>query len=247
MTARWGEDRAAQRRVTPLRALDLVLEPGGWPEAEPHRAAIDAHFARRRAENPSLWNGSLLLLRHSRRVGDLLQGAFRQTDFASFLWWREVMDWRDLGMVNAFSMAALEGADGAFVLGVMGAHTSVPGSTYFPGGTPDLDDVADGARVDLAGSALRELAEETGLTAGDVARDGGFLAVYDGPRIAFMRRLVFAESGEDLAARIRTFLAAEREPELADVVVVRGERDITPRVAPFAVAYMRARWAADSR
>lgn len=248
MAAGWGTEAGPGRRIAPVAALDFGLEPGGWPEAEPHRAEIAAHFAARAAGNPSLWNGALLLLRAgSLSEGEVVRGAFRQTDFASFLWWREAMGWRDLGMVNAFALAAIEGADGAFVLGVMGAHTSVPGSAYFPGGTPDPDDVVAGGRVDLAASALRELREETGLSAADVAHDGGFIAVHDGPRLAFLRRLVFAESGEALAARIRAFLAAEREPELADVIVVRGARDITPRVAPFAEAYMRARWAADGR
>lgn len=237
----------AERRIAPVRALDLVLEPGGWPEAEPHRGEIEAHFAARRAANPALWNGALLLLRRHALVDGVFSGAFRQTDFAAFLWWREVMEWRDLGLVNAFALAAIEGADGAFVLGVMGPKTAVPGQTYFPGGTPDLSDVADGGRVDLDGQAMRELAEETGLEPRDVARDEGFVALYDGPRIAFMRRLVFAETGEELAGRIRGFLAAEREPELEDVLVVREERDITPRVVPFAAAYIRARWAAGRR
>lgn len=247
MAAGPGAEERAERRIVPVAGHDLVLEPGGWPEAEPHRAEIEAHYVVRSAANPALWNGALLLLRRHAWAGGVFTGAFRQTDFATFLWWREVTGWRDLGMVNAFALAAIEGSDGAFVLGVMGPHTAVPGQTYFPGGTPDLSDVVDAGRVDLDGQAMRELAEETGLKARDVARDAGFVAVYDGPRIAFMRRLVFPENGEALAARIRAFLAAERQPELQDVLVVRSERDITPRVQPFALAYMRAQWAAGGR
>lgn len=243
MAEGWGDTSASDLRLAPVRKLDLRLEPGGWPEVAPHRAEIEAHYAARSAANPNLWNGPLLLLRAWRFEAGVLSGTFRQTDFASFLWWREVMDWRPMGLVNAFALAAMEGSDGGFVLGVMGPHTAVPGRTYFPGGTPDLSDVTDGDKVDLEGSAYRELTEETGLTAADVAHDGGFTAVFDGPRIALLRRLVFAEPAEALAARVRRFLAKEALPELQDMVVMRGEADVTQRTAPFVLAYMRARWA----
>lgn len=238
----WGA-HGAPLRIAPVRRLDLVIEPGGWPEADARRGEVESHFAARAAANPSLWNGPVLLLRGHAFADGALTGAFRQTDFASFLWWRD-LGWPDFGMVNAFALAALEGSDGGFVLGVMGAETSMAGRIYFPGGTPDLDDVtADGA-VDLAGSALRELAEETGLSAADIAADHGFHAVFDGPRIALLRRLVFPEPAEELAARIRGFLRSEEAPELADVAVVRSEADLSERIAPFAVAYMRRRWQA---
>jgi len=60
--------------------------------------------------------------------------------------------------------------------------------------------------------------------------------------VALLRRLVFAAPAEALAIRIRAFLAGEDRPELEDVAVVHGEADLTDRMAPFAVAYMRQRW-----
>lgn len=239
----WGDIDAKDRRIAPVRALDFRLEQGGWPEARPFAAEIADHYARRNLENPRLWNGAIFLLRDHHFGDGVLSGAFRQTDFATFTWWREVMDWRDLGMVNAFALAAIEGSDGGFVLGVMGAHTAVPGRTYFPGGTPDPSDLADGDAVDLEGSVMRELEEETGLTKADVGQDAGFTAIFDGPRIALLRRLVFPEPADALARRIRGFLIRERLPELQDVVVVRSESDIPAHTAPFALAYMRSRWA----
>lgn len=236
----WGP--AAGMSLHPVAALDLRLEAGGWPELAGRAGDIAAHFACRQKENPALWNGPVLLMRRQFRLSQgVLSGRFRQSDFATFLWWRDA-GWQDLGFVNAFSLAAMEGSDGGFVLGVMGAHTSMAGRIYFPGGTPDPGDVTADGSVDLTGSVFRELEEETSLTAADVAVDDGFTAVCDGPRVALLRRLVFAVPAEALARRIRGFLASEDRPELADVAVVRGEADLTDRIAPFAVAYMRQRW-----
>ena len=237
----WGP-AAARMHIQPLAALDLRLEAGGWPGLDAQAGDIAAHFARRQKDNPALWNGPVLLMRRDFSLAQgMLCGRFRRSDFATFLWWRDA-GWPDIGMVNAFALAAMEGSDGGFVLGVMGAHTSMAGHIYFPGGTPDPDDVTADGRVDLSGSVFRELQEETGLAAADVAADGGFTVVCDGPRVALLRRLVFAEPAEMLATRIRGFLSREARPELADVAVVRGEADLTDRIAPFAVAYMRQRW-----
>ncbi len=235
----WDEEG---RRIVPVRALDFVLEPGGWPELEPQRAEIDSYFAARVAANPHLWNGAVLMLRHSHLDDGVLRGTFRRTDFASFLWWK-AQGWMNMGLRNAFSLAALEGSDGGFVLGVMGPQTSAAGQIFFPCGTPDLSDITPDGRVDLAASALRELAEETGLLPGDIAQDHGLMAVYDGPRLALLRQLVFSEPAEELATRIRSFLARENLPELSDVVVVHREQDMLPAIAPFAADYIRARWA----
>ena len=95
-------------------------------------------------------------------TGDRLRASYFETDFASFLAWR---DWGfpDRDVFNGFGMGALRCSDGAFLLGEMADHTANAGRIYFPAGTPDLDDVKLGA-VDIAGSIAREIEEETGLT-----------------------------------------------------------------------------------
>lgn len=237
----WGPSE--DRRAAPVLSVSLTLEPGGWPEADARRTEVEAHFAAQQAANPHLWNGDILLLREHSLVDGRLDGRVRRTDFAAFLWWR-AQGWPDLGMVNVFALAALEGADGAFLMGVMGAHTSSAGRIYFPGGTPDLSDLTADGRLDLDASVWRELREETGLTAADIARDAGLTAVVDGPRLALLRRLVLPGPAEDTARRIRAFLGRDDLPELSDIAVIHSERDITPQMAPFAVAYMRHLWGA---
>lgn len=237
----WGHNDDEARRIAPVLSLDLRVEDGGWPEAEARRAEIEAYYSERSTQNPHMWNGPILVSRDPSFSEGRLRARCRHTDFATLLWWRD-HGWPPMGAANIFSLAALEGADGGFVLGVMGAHTATAGRIYFPGGTPDPADITPAGEVDLLGSAFREMAEETGLTAGDVAADHGWTGIFDGPRVALLRRLVFAESAQELAARIRRFLASEKLPELADVSVVQSEADITDKVVPFSVAYMRARW-----
>src|SRR5882672_2683037 len=145
-------------RVT---TLDLTVRPYKWPFAEQKRAEIDAHFALKRSEKP-IWNGRVLLGRDPVFTKDRFSADYFETDFASFLAWR---DWGfpDQTIFNGFGMGALRGSDGAFILGEMGGHTSNAGRIYFPSGTPDPDDVSEGT-VDLSGSVAREVEEETGLT-----------------------------------------------------------------------------------
>ena len=149
------------------------MTPRPWRFADERRADIDAYFAdmqRRKA----VWNGRVLLLHDWALKDDVMRGDFLETDFASYIAWR---DWGfpDGGVTNCFAQGALRAADGAFLLGVMGAHTAGAGSIYFPSGTPDPKDVAGGT-VDLDGSVMRELHEDTGLTAADVTAAPGWHA-----------------------------------------------------------------------
>ena len=113
--------------------LDLKCGAWTWPFAVERRADIDAHFAHQQAEKPKLWNGRVLLGRNPVFSGDRFSADYFETDFASFLAWR---DWGfpDNSVFNGFGMGALRGSDGAFVLGEMAAHTANAGRIYFPSG-----------------------------------------------------------------------------------------------------------------
>jgi hypothetical protein len=221
--------------------LDLRVRAQRWPFAEARRADIAAHFAQKQIEKPKIWNGALLLGRNPQFSGERFGAEYFQTDFASFLAWR---DWGfpDREVFNGFGMGALRCSDGAFALGEMASHTSNAGRVYFPSGTPDLDDIRDGA-VDMSGSIGREVAEETGLTPADYRAEAHWDCVVSGAAIAIIQILHVEISGEALRARIEAHLASQAEPELASIHLVRKASDLTAAMPRFVTAFLEAQFA----
>jgi hypothetical protein len=219
-----------------VAALDLSVKPWSWPFAEVRRAEIDAHFAEEQRERPNLWNGRVLLGRNPAFADGHFSADYFETDFASFLAWR---DWGfpDDGVFNGFGMGALLSNDGAFALGEMGQHTSNAGRIYFPSGTPDLDDVR-GETLDIEGSIAREVEEETGLKPADYRAEPHWDCVFTGVALAAMQILHVDMSGEALRARIEANLARQSEPELAGIHLVRGPSDLTAAMPRFVTAYL---------
>jgi 8-oxo-dGTP pyrophosphatase MutT (NUDIX family) len=226
-------------RVT---ALDLALRPAPWPFAEQRRADIDAHFALKQGEKPQLFNGRVLLARHPVFSAERFSADFFETDFASFLAWR---DWGfpDASVFNGFGMGALRCSDGAFVMGEMGRHTANAGRIYFPSGTPDLDDIR-GDAVDIAGSVAREVEEETGLAPADYRAGADWDCVVAGVAVAMIRILDVDSSGDALCARIEANLARQHQPELAAIHLVRGTDDLTAAMPRFVTAFIEQQFSA---
>jgi 8-oxo-dGTP pyrophosphatase MutT (NUDIX family) len=231
-------------RIVRLAELDFDYDPAGWRFAEAEADRIAGYWDELRRENPALFNGRVLLL--GRRGlepqvdgGLRLTGAYFETDFANFVAWR---DWGHPGepVDNCFSMAALRGADGAFLLGEMAPHTLNAGKIYFPAGTPDPADVL-GGKVDLEASARRELREETGVDAEEAAVARDWTVVFAGRRIACMKTMTLAVSADEAKARIDAILARDPMSELARMHVVRAAADIDETRTPaFVAAYIRA-------
>jgi 8-oxo-dGTP pyrophosphatase MutT (NUDIX family) len=226
-------------RVT---TLDLKVEPWDWPFARERREEIAAHFAERQREKPGLWNGRVLLGRNPRFSAGRFEASYFETDFASLLAWR---DWGfpDRTAFNGFGMGALRTTDGAFVLGEMGAHTANAGRLYFPAGTPDLADVKDGA-LDLASNVAREVEEETGLAPSDYQASSHWDCVLTGATIAMMRVLDAPEAGDDLRRRIEANLAAQDEPELSRIQLVRSRDDLSAAMPRFVTAFLETQFSA---
>jgi pyridoxine kinase len=224
-----------------LDRLDLSFVPKPWAWAEKRRAEIDAWFADMRGQQPALWNGRVLLMHRQVIERGVLRGEFLETDYASFIFWKQ----RGLPRAevrDCFSAAAIQSSDGAFLLGVMGPHTFNAGRIYFPCGTPDLDDIVEG-KVDLDHSMQRELLEETGLAMSALTPEPGWTMVVDGPLIAQIKVLRAAASAKALHEKILAFLSREKKPELSDIRVVYGPGDFDPAMPRFVTAFLASRFA----
>ena len=160
-----------------------------------------------RKEKPTLWNGRVLLMHHQVLEDGILRGEYLETDYASFAAWRH---WGrpPAGVRDCFGAGAIVAADGAVLLGVMGAETFNAGLIYFPCGTPDPDDIVDG-KVDFDLSVRRELKEETGLDVAEFEAEPGWTMVVDGPLIAQIKVLRSNEPSAVLRERALAHLASE--------------------------------------
>ena len=222
-----------------LAHVDARYDGGRWPWADRNEAEIARHWAEVTAKNTTLFNGRVLVATERQIVGDTLKVRYVGADYASFLTFRD-QGFPDPGTGNCFGMAALRSIDGAYVLGVMGAHTSNAGRIYFPAGTPEPVDVLDDGRVDLLATVLRELSEETGLDPAEVEVGKGWTAMVEGGRTALMREVQSALTGEALHAQITAFLASEALPEFAGLRLIRTPDDIDPVAVPsFVQIYLR--------
>ena len=231
--------------------IDARIEPHEWPFARDNAAEIAAHWRALVARKPAVFDGRVYLMERSELIEEderrVLRGAHFETGFSAF------MAWRDFGFPdanapgarvrNCFSMGALRGSDGGFILAEMGAHTANGGRVYFPAGTPDREDVM-GDRLDLRASVLRELEEETGLAPGEVELAPDWLLVDAGPRLACMKIARVDAPANEVARDLNARIARQADPELAGMRVARGHGDIDrDRMPDFIVAYLERMFA----
>lgn len=229
-------------RIEAIDEIEYRIESIPWRFAIEHGEAIDRHWDKLCAGNPHLFNGAVFLMRESRveTRGDrrILNGAALEVEYKAFLAWRD-FGFPDAKISNCFAMAALVSADGAFMLGRMSDRTANAGKIYFPAGTPDQGDVK-GEAIDLEGSVLRELLEETGIAPDEVALAPGWSVVVEGPRIACMKLVRSPLVAAELEARVNTFIAREKAPELVGLHAVFSASDLDEaRMPAFTLSYLR--------
>lgn len=223
-------------RITQLAAVTARFVTYDWAFPRENAAAIAAHWQTRIARAPCMFDGTVLLCCDHAVADRAARLDLFATRYATFTYYRDTRH-ADARIANAFAAIVPWTSDGAVLLGEMGARTANAGQLYFPCGTPDPDDI-QGARVDLVGSAARELAEETGLALPDEAETDWVLLEGEG-QLAFLRPVRFPETAARLVARIADHLGAEAEPELAGMHVVRGRDDIdAARMPGFVRAYL---------
>jgi hypothetical protein len=232
---------APQVDIAELDGARVAAEAYAWPFAQSRRDEIAAHFAARVRERPGMWNGRVLLMRPYAIAGRTLTARCFETDYASFDAWR-LWGFPDPSVYNFFAAAALRGADGGYVLGEMAPYTANAGSLYFPCGTPEPADIGADGTVDFDGHLGRELAEETGIDIGELSAEPGWTMVRDGCYLGFLKQLTARESAGGLRERILRHCAAEKEPELTGVRIVRGPADLDSRMPPFVVGFLQKVW-----
>lgn len=231
-----SEGRPYGFEVLPLTRIAARLVTYDWAWARDNAARIAENWARRTAARPALFDGPVLLACGCAVADGLCTVDLFETRFSRFIAYRDGGS-PDGHVVNAFAAIVPWGADGRVVLGEMGADTANAGQVYFPCGTPDRDDVR-GEAVDLAGSAARELREETGLALPEDAEEAWVLLRGDG-QLAFLRPVRFPDPAQALRARMERHRAAEPDPELAGFHIAGAAADIDPaRMPPYVRAYL---------
>ncbi len=214
--------------------ITLSIDPLGFSVRE--AARIAATFAAAKARNPALFDGPILLFSRPCIDGPRLAATAYRTRYSSLT---TLIAHPETGRdaYNLFGAAAIVGSDGGVVLGRMGPKTAGAGEVKFPGGTPDEDDVTAAGGVDIVGSIVREMTEETGLSASEARLDETLILVDDHPYFAVVGVLRFPEPADRLVERVRAFLAADPDPELAGVEIVHPGAALDPAIVP---AYTRA-------
>jgi 8-oxo-dGTP pyrophosphatase MutT (NUDIX family) len=217
--------------ITNVSRIEAASKPFVWRWAEENRAAIAENWQRRVAAKPKMFNGRVLLLSDVSVSPELCRNTYFETDYANLVAWID-MGHPDPTIANGFAMAALRGSDGAFICGVMSHDTVNGGRVYFPAGTPDRSDMRPDGVVDLATSLTRELGEETGLTQDNYRISEEWIVVQHWPSVAVMRYATLNVPAAEGAEMIRAAIAAQDEPELSDVRIVRGMEDVDSKAMP---------------
>lgn len=220
------------RRVARCR---ITVAPHRWAFAEVHAADVAAHWQEQTAANPAYFNGTVLMLAACRFEGDSLVATAFRTEFRNYLYWRN-RGFPDRSIVDGFGSAIVRARDGGVLLGRQRSGNVNTGLCYLPGGFIDERDVAADGSIDIAASVAREVREETGLGADDLALEPGFVATRTGPHLSI--GVVF-RSGLDSDALRRAVLAhiaADPDGELESVRLVHRLADLADaRLADYCV------------
>lgn len=217
--------------------IEAVLEPFDWEAPTRHAAAIEDYWQQAMQRSNQMFNGTVLIQHRGAIEGRVFKAGYSATDYKSFLGFLR-LEIDSPGVRNGFGMAALRASDGAFLMGQMGPGTANAGMVYFAAGTPDMNDVVDG-KVDLAGSVIREMCEETGLRAEEVRVGQGWTTIFAPKRVAFMRSVTIDLPAQAARALMLERMKALKEDELSDIVIVRPDDPLTDaRMPEFVLAYL---------
>jgi hypothetical protein len=242
--------------ITSIDRVEFMLERRPWEFAIKQRGEIDRYFDRLKGKRTLLWNGQRLLIRCYAVCDAVLRGVCFETDYASFLAWRD-WDFPDASVYNVFAAAALRAADGAYLVGEMAQYTASAGRVTFPSGALEPADIDATGMLDLAGNLRRELKEETGIDMDECRAEAGWaivpgLSATISPGCApgtlgrccvgLMKQITAPAKAVELRASIMQHLASNSCPEFSDIHIVRNCADLDQRMTPSVVAFLEQVW-----
>ena len=219
-------------RVVHVASLALTVSSGHWIYAGHHRDAIEAHWKLAIAANPSFFNGVIHVIDRIEVTDGHAGARLLATDFNGFLYWRDEGFPAVGGVRDGFGSALIRSAEGHILLGRQRPGNINAGLAYLPGGFIDSRDASAGGVVDIAASIQRELREETGLGLDDLTAEPGFIVTLTGSQVSFAVAYNSPLTAEALAAKAHAHIAADPNPELAEMVIVRRREDLQGLAMP---------------
>jgi 8-oxo-dGTP pyrophosphatase MutT (NUDIX family) len=214
--------------ILPVDEIDVVLDPSPHPFERENADAIAANWPLEIAEKPALFDGTVVLLSEFGYDGGRLFGRCHAVRYSTFLYWRKD---RVGTAAHAFAHPMLVTKDNALIAIRMAAHTVNAGHVYFAAGSFEPEDFTNGL-VDAHSNMAREVLEETGLDISEARRGERHYALATTRGTVIFRRYFLDETADEIASRIRDFVAGEAEPEIEEPVVIRHARDLPDGLMP---------------
>jgi len=214
----------AERTVHEIHTTGLHVVDEPWPFAISHAAEIEAHWHESVVRNPHLFNGDVFVLREHTVEAGILRGQYVPTDFASYLYWRD-RGFDDPPTCDGFAIVLLRSRQGKYFLAEAAAHTLNGGFHVPPGGCFDARDVTSCGAADITACALRELAEETGLTREDIVIDDGYLVTRIGCLVAIAVQARCLLEDDEVLRRVSEHNKKQDTPELGECLWYSPDED----------------------
>jgi len=207
-------------QVHRVRECRLRLTGSQWLFSRENAAAISRHWSNRLADTPSLFNGRVLVMEAFDLSGDVLDAGFMETEFASFLYWKD-SGYPEAGAFDGFGSALIRARGGEVLLARQRAGNVNAGLIYMPGGFIDPRDVTADGGVDIDASVSRELLEETGLSACEFKRQPGYLVTIMPFQVSIAVEFVSPLAADELQRALIREIGRQSDPELEDFVIYR--------------------------
>ncbi len=227
-------------RVTRVGRVGLRHDANPFEFPPSWRPSIEAHWIRRIAELPQLFNGTIHVTIGHRIADGALAGTCQPMAFKDFLYWRD-SGRNPEGFVDGFGSAVVRSREGHILLGRASRHTINAGTAYFIGGFIDTRDRTPSGTIDIDGSIERELREEAGLEAAALRRDPGYVIAEEGRILCMAIVYRSGETAEVLCRQMLQHAEAASEQEIEDVIIIRHPGDLDGhKIKRHAAAVVRA-------